>query len=382
MKSKVIIFSIFIIIGALMSHCSKKGLNEPWMVVNDGYGDYLLVPEGEFEMGDNFGEGFPSERPVHKVFLSAYYIGKYEVTNAEYKKFMDDGGYENEAFWSAGGFGEFGNQPLYWDNNTDADPKNGQRGTTFYKGSHVHGGGVAGHENFPVNAISWYEAMAYCSWLSEKTGKRYRLPTEAEWEKAARGSYEHNRDNPELGHQRRFPWGDHIDNSYGNFWNSGDPYDNGTTPVGYYDGSIHGNFQTSNNASPYGAYDLTGNVFEWCLDWFEIDDPYNSSDYQKLYNQGVVKNPRGLSSGKEVCLRSSDWHHQINSEKEKYFHIPRCASRNCDPPHWRGANFGFRCIRDYNKNDLIFNAKKREERKYSCFNFCLYNHISFNCGDD
>ncbi len=317
--------------------------------VNDGYGDYLLVPAGEFEMGDNFDEGFPDERPVHMVYLSDYYIGKYEVTNAEYKEFMDDGGYENPAFWSAGGFGEFGTQPLYWDNNTDADPRNGQRGTTFYRGRNVHGGSVPGHEDFPVNGVSWYEAMAYCSWLSSKTGQKYRLPTEAEWEKAARGSYDHNRDNPDLGHQRRYPWGDDLDNNYGNFWNSGDPYDNGTTPVGYYDGSKRGQYQTGNNASPYGAYDMAGNVFEWCLDFYERSDDnvsHGAVDYQAYFDQGTVSDPTGSSSGEWPCLRSSDWHHNAVSENDKYYHNPRSAFRNYEPPHMRGANFGFRCVRE------------------------------------
>jgi formylglycine-generating enzyme required for sulfatase activity/glyoxylase-like metal-dependent hydrolase (beta-lactamase superfamily II) len=318
-------------------------------IVNDGYGDYLLVPAGEFEMGDNFNEGNPDELPVHKIYLSDYYIGKYEVTNREYKQFMDDGGYKNPAFWTAGGFGEFGTQPLYWDNNTDADPRNGQRGTTFYKGRNVHGGGIPGHENFPVNGVSWYEAMAYCSWLSSKTGQKYRLPTEAEWEKAARGSYEQNRDNPELRHQRRYPWGDDFDNSYGNFWNSGDPFDNGTAPAGYYDGTKHGPYQTKDNASPYGAYDMAGNVFEWCLDFYvrmNKDNPHSSVDYLERFDRGTVNDPRGPSSGEEACLRSSDWHHNGVSENDKYYHNPRSAFRNFDPPHWRGANFGFRCVRE------------------------------------
>ena len=356
MRRNITLIGIASLVILFMSYCSKSNSDrsdgvtfDSTKVINDGYGDYLLVPAGEFEMGDNFNEGLPDERPVHKVYLSDYYIGKYEVSNEEYTKFIDDGGYKNSSFWKTGGFGEFGSQPLYWDNNTDADPRDGRRGTTFYKGRHVHGGGVPGHKSFPVNGVSWYEAMAYCSWLSSKTGHTYRLPTEAEWEKAARGSYEHNRDNPELGHQRRYPWGDDLDNSYSNFWNSGDPFDNGTTPVGYYNGSKQGSYQTKNNASPYGAYDMAGNVFEWCLDWYvrsDKEDPHSSIDYQERYSQGVVVDPRGPSLGDEVCLRSSDWHHNAISGKDRYYHNPRSAFRNCDPPNWRGANFGFRCLKE------------------------------------
>lgn len=199
--------------------------------VNDGYGEYLLVPEGEFQMGDNFDEGSLHEKPVHTVYLNAYYIGKYEVTNGEYKKFMDDRSYTTKNYWSAGGYGICGNQPLYWD-------------SLAYKG-----GGMVGNENFPVVGVSWYEANAYCKWLSERTEKNYRLPTEAEWEKAARGT-----------NQRRYPWGNSIDGSYANYDNSGDPYDN-LTPVDYYDGSMQGDFSTHSNASPYGAYNMASITF-------------------------------------------------------------------------------------------------------------------------
>ena len=156
--------------------------------VNDGYGDFLLIPSGELQMGDNFNEGAPHEKPVHNVYLDAYFIGKYQVTNGEYKRFIDDNGYTSEKYWSAGGFGNCGDLPLYWDNDT------------------YRGGGISGNERFPVIGVSWYEANAYCKWLSSKTGKNYRLPTEAEWEKAARGT-----------DQRRYPWVDSLDGSYANY---------------------------------------------------------------------------------------------------------------------------------------------------------------------
>ncbi len=106
--------------------------------------------------------------------------------------------------------------------------------------------------------MNWDSAVAYCNWLSAKTGKTYRLPTEAEWEKAARGT-----------DQRRYPWGNAIDRSYANFVGA-QAFDTGR-PVGFYDGSQRGDLQTRSNASPYGALDMAGNVMEWCHDWYSRD---------------------------------------------------------------------------------------------------------------
>lgn len=290
-------------------------------------------------MGDNFGEGYAHERPVHRVFLSTYYIGRFEVSNAEYAKFMDDGGYEKDKYWSAGGFGEFGNSPRCWDD--EFDPL-----YTDIAGNRAiaNGGGFAGNERFPVGGVSWYEAMAYCSWLSDKTGHTYRLPTESEWEKGARGSDEHNRDNPRLGHQRRFPWGDEPGTQYANVFDSRDPWDNGTTPVGYYDGSLRGSLQTMSNASPYGAYDMAGNVFEWCLDRYlrsEESDGRSSTYYQECHDQGVVKDPEGPLQGKYRVLRGGDFHHPFD-----YINTQHSFNRNTERPEGRGINFGFRCVRE------------------------------------
>jgi formylglycine-generating enzyme required for sulfatase activity len=279
-------------------------------IVNDGYGDYMLVPAGSFQMGDNFGDGYPDERPVHTVNLSAYYIGKYKVTNREYKIFIDDGGYANSAYWTAGNFGQYGSQPYYW---TD---------------SALRGGGIPGNEDFPVVGVNWYEAMAYCKWLSAKTGKTYRLPTEAEWEKAARGD---DSKNASLGHQRKYPWGDSIDGSYANYYISGDPYNNGLTPVGYYNGTTQGSFSTHNNASPYGAYDMAGNVWEWCFDWY-------SSNY---YGISPANNPQGPSTPSYIVCRGGSWKDYLNPGNL------RSANRgDSSLSYSRNDDIGFRVARD------------------------------------
>ena len=274
--------------------------SEAQTVVNDGYGDYVFVPGGTFQMGDNYYEGDPDEIPVHEVAVNGYYIGKYKVTNMEYKKFVDDGGYTTSAYWHTGGYGEHGSAPRYWRNET------------------YRGGGIEGNEDFPVVGVSWFETMAYCSWLSVKTERTYRLPTEAEWEKAARGT-----------DQRRYAWGNEIDGSYANYEHSGDPYERGLTPVGFYNGRTNDGFATNDNASPCGAYDMIGNVWEWCYDW------YGGSRY---YSDSPNKNPQGPESGSSRVLRAGGW---VDSA---YYH--RAANRNSSFPENRNPIQGFRCVRE------------------------------------
>ena len=229
--------------------------------VNDGYGELVLVPAGPFKMGDNFGDGESREKPVHTVDLDAFYIGKYEVTNALWRKFRDDPGYDDPKFWPEGRVMPKDQIP-YWN-----DVKN-------------HGGGTPGSDNYPVLGVNWDGATAYCNWVSAKTGKLYRLPTEAEWEKAARGT-----------DQRRYPWGNTIDRSYANYVGSR-PFDTGEV-AGYYDGSKRGDVQTHSGASPYGVMDMAGNVMEWCQDWYGRD----------YYAVSPKKNPKGPETGAYRVMR-------------------------------------------------------------------------------
>jgi len=222
----------------------------PPAVVNDGYGDFVYVPAGAFKMGDNFGDGESRERPVHTVDLDAFYIAKYETTNGEWRKFRDDPGYDDPKFWPGG-------RPV---------PKDQ---IPYWKDSRNHGGGTPDSDNYPVLGVNWDSATAYCAFLSAKTGKKYRLPTEAEWEKAARGT-----------DQRKYPWGNTIDRSDANYTGA-QPFDTGM-PVGSY-----------NKPSPYGAYDMAGNVMEWVQDWY-------SRDY---YSVSPKKNPKGPAEGAYRVMR-------------------------------------------------------------------------------
>ena len=232
------------------------------VIASDGpatSGQMVLVPAGSFTMGNN--TWMP---PVRTVYLDAYYIDQYEVTNAEFQQFILAGGYDTQAFWSAAGWSwRQANaiaQPLNW-----GDP-------SYHTGSAYPG--------FPVLGVSWYEAEAYANFAGK------RLPTEAEWEKAARGT-----------DARTYPWGEDFTNQRLNYAGSLDPYDNWTTPVGYYDGTIQPNppFQTLSGAGPYGTYDQAGNAQEWVRDWYAAYDPND------------LNNPLGPASGAYKVARGGNF---------------------------------------------------------------------------
>jgi len=254
----------------------------------------IWIPAGNVMLGQT-----GIAEPVHPVWVDGFWIGKYEVTNGEYEAFIDAGGYSNSAYWN----------PVGWTwrvNNNITLPANWNSNT-------YHGGGIPGNEGFPVNGVSWWEADAYCRWAGK------RLPTEAEWEKAAKGPSPNT---------PTYPWGEGISGQRANYWNSGDPWDNNTTPVGYYDGSNHGGYQTIDSPSPYGLYDVAGNLWEWCSTK-NASYPYDPDDGRE--------NPPATYN--ECCrvLRGGSWHGKTNNL--------RCAHRlNSGPyPDDRYRNNGIRC---------------------------------------
>ena len=189
--------------------------------------EVVEVPAGPFLMGssDSDTEANSNEKPQRTVELPTYWIGKTEVTNTQFRPFVAGDGYSNRAYWTDNGWAWRQQakriQPYYW-----ADP-------------HWNG------DNYPVVGVTWYEAVAYCNWLSAQTGQDFRLPTEAEWEKAARGTDGHI-----------CPWGNTW--AVGNA-NSAEIGLQGTAPVGAY----------PNDKSPYGALDMAGNVWEWMSSSFK-----------------------------------------------------------------------------------------------------------------
>ena len=212
-------------------HASTRLPFEPEMV---------FIPAGPFLMGSPLSDRWRSSYEPVQFELNLdydYAIGKYPVTVGQYRAFIDAGGYREQRYWTQAGWQwrnmEGKTQPIYW---TEKQ--------------------WTGDDNLPVTGVSWYEAYAYTRWLAEATGRNYRLPTEAEWEKAARGGLQipdgkggmKKNPNPD----RIWPWGDEEPTAKLCNFNRNVGH---TTPVGSY----------PDGASPYGVLDMAGNVWEWCL---------------------------------------------------------------------------------------------------------------------
>jgi formylglycine-generating enzyme required for sulfatase activity len=260
----------------------------PARTVNDGHGDYVYVPAGTFRMGDDSRDTLSREKPAHVVDLDAFYISKYEITNREWRRFRDDPGYEDTKFWPRGHVVPRDQIP-YW-----TQPNN-------------HGGGTPGSDDYPVIGVNWDAASAYCAWLSAKTGARYRLPTEAEWEKAARGT-----------DARRYPFGDSIDRGKANYVGA-QAYDT-VMPVGSFAGGV----------SPYGAFDMAGNALEWTQDWYHRD----------YYAVSPRKNPQGPATGAYRVVRGGSFFVEP-------FELRTSARSSAWPSFQAYRMIGFRPVREY-----------------------------------
>ena len=213
----------------------------------------VYVPAGQFLMGSKQGEGYQQEHPQHEVYLDGYWIYKNDVTVAQYRKFC-----------------------TATRRNMPDRPVRGWK------------------EDHPVVCVSWDDAKAYCDWVGTT------LPTEAQWEKAARGT-----------DGRNYPWGNDWDKTKGNSADSGLK---ATTPVGSYPGG----------ASPYGCLDMAGNVWQWCADWY---GPYDAA---------ATENPAGPATGGFRVLRGGSWVNPSGSCRSAY--------RGDLNPVGRGYGIGFRCV--------------------------------------
>jgi len=216
-----------------------------------------VVPGGWFRMGDDAGR--PDERPVHDVYVSAFRLALLPVTNREYARFLAATAHEEPRFWREDAF----NAP-----------------------------------DQPVVGVSWDDAVAYCAWLSDETGQRWRLPAEAEREKAMRGG--------EAG--LRYPWGNDPGPDDGRFRQDA-PW-----PVG------------RQGPNGYGLYDIAYNVHEWCLDWY---DP-------RYYERSPARDPRGPAAGVRRVSRGGAWRHQVK--------VCRNGARSSLVPSFRYNDYGFRVL--------------------------------------
>lgn len=222
----------------------------------------IRIPEGWFVMGSESGQD--CERPVHRVWIDSFFLAATQITNAEYDIFVR---------------------------------ATGSAATPFRQDPNFN------HPRQPVTGVSWFEATDYCEWLGAQTGCPYRLPTEAEWERAARGGLE----------QKQFPWGDEPPQSlpdYASRWQ------NGPEPVARY----------APNA--FGIYDIGDNVHEWCSDWY---DPNYYGISPECNPQGPEQCPMKPA---RKSSRGGSWRHHIK--------VARCSARSSIPPEFQYADYGFR----------------------------------------
>ena len=245
----------------------------------------VYVPAGQFEMGSD--EGDLDERPVHTVALDAFWIDRTEVTNAQFAEFLNDQGNQSE-----------GGAP--WLELTDRDCLIERVGAGYWAKS--------GYEDHPVILVSWYGAAAYCKWAGG------RLPTEAEWEYAARG--------PE---GRAFPWGHEFEGTRLNSCdvNCSISWADKTVDDGHARTAPAGSYPTG--GSWCGAQDLAGNVLEWVADRYDGD----------YYRRSPAKNPSGPPSGPLRARRGGSWRGDA--------YKVRCANRTFDFPDFATDDLGFRC---------------------------------------
>ena len=241
----------------------------------------MFVPGGGFRMGDLWGDGDSYERPIHFVWVSDFWMSKYEITIGQFGRFLADTRRRGSAGLSS---------------TTESDM-------------------------YPVTDVSWYDAATFCNWLSRQAGLEevydettweadflkvgFRLPTEAEWEYAARAK----------GKEIKYPNGNELTHDDANYSGTGERDVWGhTSPVGSFP------------PNELGLYDMAGNVWEWCNDWY--DDVY--------YNRSPVDNPTGPSSGTYKVLRGGSWGYSLR--------YCRTASRHLSYPDGTRADVGFRVV--------------------------------------
>lgn len=252
--------------------------------------EMAFVQGGTFTMGCTYEQGsdcFDSENPYHQVTVSDFYIGKYEVTVKQFSAFIEATNYSTDADKNGGSYiWNSSEWKLTSGVNWRCDAQGIARNVSEY--------------NHPVIHVSWNDAVAYCNWLSSMTGKTYRLPTEAEWEYAARGGKQ--------GNGYKYSGSNTIGNVAWYSENSG----SSTHTVG------------TNQANELGVFDMSGNVWEWCSDW------YGS------YSSSSQTNPAGPSTGSYRVLRGGSW---FNGAR-----FCRVSFRDYYSPVYRGNDCGFRLV--------------------------------------
>jgi formylglycine-generating enzyme required for sulfatase activity/phosphatidylethanolamine-binding protein (PEBP) family uncharacterized protein len=332
----------------------------PLLAQNQDLPGFVLVPAGQFEMGDHHGFVDPKhggdETPIHVVRLDAFFMGIYTVTTREYCTFLNSAFSAKHIEVRDGGIYLVGGNDLLCETRRMSPySRIGWDGKAFSV--------LDQKDNHPIVCIRWPGAAAYCNWLGAQKGKPlcyntktwdcdfnksgFRLPTEAEWEYAARGGLQKP--------YRNFPWGDEPDATRANWPESTNPFRTGpqpwTTPAGFFNGHLHGkadfnwpgaqgSFQTSDGVNGYGLYDMAGNVWQFINDWYVRD----------YYAYSPTNNPPGPASGSPMPdgkpyrgMRGGNWYNGENGHS-------RVSNRN--PSYWRGPqdpnhpyyHIGFRIV--------------------------------------
>ncbi len=241
--------------------------------------DLVFIPTGEFLRGNN--DGLADEQPERKIFLDGFYINRYEVMFAEYSAFVAATGRRSPASRYIKNFSDF------------ASPAK------------------------PVVHVTWDDADSFCRW------KGMRLPTEAQWEKAARGS-----------DGRKWPWGSEMAERVGNFKGAEDRY-HYTSPVGFF----------PQDQSPYGLFDMAGNGQEWIADWYQED----------YYRREEIRNPEGPATGEEKVLRGGSWNDSPVAG--------RTTARMKMLPDYRDTTIGFRCAKSAEGDGVTAGPARRGPEK-------------------
>jgi len=299
------------------------------------------IPAGTFQMGDSFGEGDPDELPVHPVTLDSFHISSTETTNGQYCGFLNQAEDNGWITVTGGVVYKAGSGPNHPYCNTTASSSHSPISYTGGVFS-VKAKGGRDMSNDPVSQVSWYGAVAYCNWLSWQEDRRpcynlstwkcdfskngYHLPTAAQWEYAARGGLS----------RRRFPWGDSINHDHANYRANGSAYKYDTSPYTAWTFHPDWNDGTYPYTCPvgsmppngYGLYGMTGNVWEWCNDWYDW----------AYYASSPPKNPTGPDSGTYRVLRGGSWSNNAGS--------CRVADPTYGRPGYRSYYGGFRVSLD------------------------------------
>jgi formylglycine-generating enzyme required for sulfatase activity len=305
-----------LLVGVLWSlGCSPPGATEPM----------VLVKGGTFVMGDADHSGDPDERPTHEVTVDDFYVARCPVTRGDFREFVESTGYLTTAE-TAGGYRVY----------VAAERKLEVRDNESWRDP-----GYSQEEDHPVVGVSWFDAVRFCNWRSEREGLRpcyrieedmvrcdftadgYRLPTEAEFEYALRCG----------GQTRKYPWGDgdpmvggrpvanikdetaHREEDWNKYWE------------GYDDGHVFTSPVDALAPNELGLHDMGGNVYQWCWDWFD----------ESYYSCGVALNPRGPASGEKRSARSSGFGCPLNRA--------RASNRGAAVPTNSFENTGFRLAR-------------------------------------